>query len=121
MAENELSVYLRQFSLEQLGQIQIKLNQLIEAKREAKRLAVEQAARAAAAKRAEEKARKEAEEKAKLEAQHQLHQQQQAYHAPANKRVVGLPPSPPKDISALAEAADLDISGLLRDIGRRKR
>jgi len=32
-----------------------------------------------------------------------------------------MPPSPPKDIAALADAADLDISGLLRDIDRRKR
>jgi hypothetical protein len=32
-----------------------------------------------------------------------------------------MPPTPPKDVAALAEAADLDISGLLRDIDRRKR
>lgn len=32
-----------------------------------------------------------------------------------------MPPAPPKDVVALAEAADLDISGLMRDIDRRKR
>lgn len=37
------------------------------------------------------------------------------------RAVGGMPPSPPKDIAALAEAADLDISGLLKDIDRRKR
>jgi len=37
------------------------------------------------------------------------------------RSVAGMPPSPPKDVVALAEAADLDISGLMRDIDRRKR
>lgn len=37
------------------------------------------------------------------------------------RAVVGMPPTPPKDIAALADAADLDISGLLRDIDRRRR
>ncbi|MBS97196.1 MAG: hypothetical protein CMI01_00755 [Oceanospirillaceae bacterium] len=37
------------------------------------------------------------------------------------RSTVGLPPTPPKDVAALAEAADLDISSLMRDIDRRKR
>lgn len=37
------------------------------------------------------------------------------------RTIAGMPPAPPKDVVALAEAADLDISGLMRDIDRRKR
>ncbi len=77
MKEDDITVYLQQFSLDQLEEIQ----QLVE-------------------KKAEEKKRRQAER--------------------ATTRS-SFPPSPPKDIAALAEAADLDISGLMRDIGRRKR
>lgn len=78
MKEDDITVYLQQFPIDQLEQIQ----QLVE-------------------KKAEEKKRRKSEEPVR------------SYSS--------FPPSPPKDIAALAEAADLDISGLMRDIGRRKR
>ncbi|WP_432695956.1 hypothetical protein ACQUQP_15625 [Marinobacterium sp. YM272] len=77
MKEDDITVYLQQFSLEQLENIK----QLVE-------------------KKAEEKKRRRTE---------------------PMRSTSGLPPSPPKDLEALADAADLDISGLMRDIGRRKR
>ncbi|TCK02709.1 hypothetical protein [Marinobacterium mangrovicola] len=77
MKEDDITVYLQQFSLDQLEDIQ----KLVE-------------------KKAEEKKRRQSE--------------RARSHS-------SFPPSPPKDIAALAEAADLDISGLMRDIGRRKR
>ncbi|KEA63678.1 hypothetical protein ADIMK_2134 [Marinobacterium lacunae] len=58
---------------------------------------------------------KKADEK-KRQLEEKLRKQQQPM-----RRTGGMPPSPPKDIAALAEAADLDISGLMRDIDRRKR
>lgn len=92
MNEDEITAYLKQFTLEQLNAIQVTLDKKILEKKERERQALE-----------ERKA---------------LEQKQQAQ---SKRPTVGLPPTPPKDIAALAEAADLDISHLLRDIDRRKR
>lgn len=77
MKEDEITVYLQQFSIDQLEEIK----QLVE-------------------KKAEEKKRRQTQ---------------------PMRSTGGFPPTPPNDLAALAEAADLDISGLMRDIGRRKR
>lgn len=58
--------------------------------------------------------------KAKEKAKQQEAQRRRASTRPL-RTIAGMPPTPPKDVAALAEAADLDISGLMRDIDRRKR
>lgn len=88
MLEDEITRFLRQFSLSQLEQIKTRIE--IRAK---EKLEESRKARLAA-----DKARES-----------------------HNRSVVGLPPTPPKDVAALAEAVDLDISGLMRDIDRRRR
>jgi hypothetical protein len=85
MKDDEITVWLQQFSLEQLDHIK----QLV-------------------ASRATEKAR-------------QREAQRRQESSRPLRATAGMPPTPPKDVAALAEAADLDISGLLRDIDRRKR
>lgn len=57
-------------------------------------------------------------------AQEKARQKEEQRRKAANKplrTIAGMPPAPPKDVVALAEAVDLDISGLIRDIDRRKR
>ncbi|MBV1789657.1 hypothetical protein KQ940_16505 [Marinobacterium sp. D7] len=109
MKEDDITAYLQQFSLEQLDEIkQLVLKKADDKKRQAEELRLKREKEALRRKKQEEDLR------LKRQAAHRKPQQPM-------RAVGGMPPSPPKDIAALAEAADLDISGLLRDIDRRKR
>lgn len=111
MKEDDITAYLQQFSLEQLDEIkQLVLKKAEDKKRQAEELKLKRQQEALRRKKQEEDLR------LKRQAAQQSRKPQQPMRA-----VGGMPPSPPKDIAALAEAADLDISGLLRDIDRRKR